>query len=114
MTAKQKQSRVDIATSLKQRFMAKDDGLLLRIVAIDEMRIRDFEPELKKLSSDWKQMMIYAYDHRSVMVTDRVPCGKSITEAYHHDILQKLCRKMHKNHLTCLQMGILYDKHVHT
>ena len=57
------------------------------IVAIDEIWIRDFEPELKSQSNKWratgflsannfcqaqskiKQLMIFAYDHQRVIVT---------------------------------------------
>jgi len=53
--------------------------------------VRDFEPELKSQSDEWgsptsprhktfrraqskvKQMMIFAYDHRGIITTDRVP-----------------------------------------
>jgi hypothetical protein len=42
-------------------------------------------------------MMIFAYDHRGICMTDRVPCGTSVTTAYYHDWLQKLHREMHKN-----------------
>jgi len=42
-------------------------------------------------------MMIFAYDHRGIIMTDRVPCGTSVRAAYYHDWMQKLRRKMHKN-----------------
>jgi hypothetical protein len=42
-------------------------------------------------------MMIFAYDHRGIIMTDRVPCGTSVTTAYYLDWMQKLCIKMHKN-----------------
>jgi len=42
-------------------------------------------------------MMIFAYDHRGIIMTDRVPCGTSVTAVYYHDWMQELCRKMHKN-----------------
>ena len=58
------------------------------IVAIDETWVRDFEPELKSQSNEWrspssprpkkfrraqskvKQMMIFAYDHRGIIMTE--------------------------------------------
>ncbi|KAK9688251.1 hypothetical protein QE152_g35691 [Popillia japonica] len=44
-------------------------------------------------------------------MTDRVPCGKSVTAAYYHYFLQKLGRKMHKNRPQLLNDTplILYD-----
>jgi len=73
------------------------------IVVIDETWVRDLELELKSQSNEWrspssprpkkfrrtqskvKQMMIFAYDHRGVIMTDSVPCGTSVTAAYYHD-----------------------------
>jgi hypothetical protein len=78
------------------------------------MWVRDYEPELKRQSNEWrspnsprpknsrqaqskvKKMMVFAYDHQGIIMTDRVPCGISATAAYYHDWLQKLHRKIHK------------------
>ena len=99
------------------------------IVAIDETWVRVFEPELKSQSNDWrspssprpkkfrraqskvKQMMIFAYDHRGIITTDRVPCGTSVTAAYYRDWTQELRREMHKNRPDLLGDGplILHD-----
>jgi transposase len=56
-------------------------------------------------------MIILAYDHREIIMTDRVPRGKSVTIAYYHDWMQKLRRKMHKNRPDLLRDGplILHD-----
>jgi hypothetical protein len=56
-------------------------------------------------------MMIFAYDHRGIIITDRVPCGTSVTAAYYRDWMQKLRRKMHKNRPDFLGYGplILHD-----
>ena len=93
------------------------------IVAIDETWVRDFEPDLKSQSNGWrnpssprpkkfrraqskvKQMMIFACDHRGIIMTDWVPCGTSVTAAYYRDWMQELCRKMHKSDLTRSGMG---------
>ena len=58
------------------------------IVAIDETWVRNFEPELKSQSNKWRspssprlkrfrraqsrvqQMMIFAYDHRGIIITE--------------------------------------------
>jgi len=95
------------------------------LVAIDETWIRDFETELKSQSSEWrgkgssrpkkfkraqsnvKQMMIFAYDCKGVIMTDRVPCGTTVTAAYYRQFLQKLRRKMHANRLDLLENGVL-------
>ena len=97
------------------------------IVAIDETWVRDFEPELKSQSNEWRnpssprpkkfrraqskvKQMIFAYDHRGI-ISDRVPCGTSVTAAHYRDWMQKLRRKMHKNRPDLLGDGplILHD-----
>ena len=50
-------------------------------------------------------MMIFTYDHRGIIMTDRVPCGTSVTAAYYRDWVQELCRKCTKTELTCSGMG---------
>jgi hypothetical protein len=40
-----------------------------------------------------QQMMIFAYDHQGIIMTDRVPCGTSVTAAYYGDWLQTLRTK---------------------
>jgi len=49
--------------------------------------------------------MIFSYDHRGIIMTDRVPCGTRVTAAYYRDWMQELRRKMHKTDLTCSGMG---------
>lgn len=129
LTAEQQQRRLENATVLKQRFDVEGQIFLNRIVAIDETWVRDFEPELKSQSNEWrasssprpkkfrraqskvKQMMIFAYDHEGIIITDRVPCGRSVTAVYYRDFLQNLRRKMHKTRPQLLEAGplILHD-----
>jgi len=115
LAAEQKQKRLEIATLLKQRFKVGGQAFLYQIVAIDETWVRDFEQELKSQSTERrspasprpkkfrraqskvKQTMTFAYDHRGIIITDRVTCGTSGTAAYYRDWMQKLGRKMHKN-----------------
>jgi hypothetical protein len=40
-------------------------------------------------------------------MTDRVPCGTSVTAAYYRDWMQKLRRKIHKNLPDLLENGPL-------
>jgi len=86
-----------------------------KVVAIDETWIRDFKPELKSQSSEWrgkgsprpkkfkraqsnvKQMMVLTYDCKGVIMTDRVPSGMTVTAAYYRQFVQKLRRKTHAN-----------------
>jgi hypothetical protein len=83
---------------------------LNRIVAIDEIWIWDFEPQLKSQSSQWKHatsphpkkcrrqlsevklMMIMAHDKKGVIATDRVPPGCTVTAAYYRKFLQDVLR----------------------
>ena len=49
LTDEQKPKRLDIATLLlKERFDVEEQAFFRRIVALDEMWIRDFKPESKK------------------------------------------------------------------
>jgi len=54
VTAEQKQKRLEIASLLKQRFNNEGQAFLYRIVAIDETCVRDFKPELKLQSNEWR------------------------------------------------------------
>ena len=80
------------------------------IVAIYETWIRDFEPQLKSQSSQWKHatsprpkkchcqqskfklMMIMVYDKNGVIVRDRVPPGSTVTVTYYRKFLQDVLR----------------------
>ncbi|PSN41436.1 hypothetical protein C0J52_22648 [Blattella germanica] len=56
-------------------------------------------------------MMIFAYDHQGITMTDRVPYGTSVTGAYYRNFMQNLRRKMHNTPPQLLEAGplILYD-----
>jgi hypothetical protein len=61
-----------------------------------------------------KQMMIFAHDHQAIIMTDRVPCGTSVTALYYHDWLQKnWAEKCTKTDLTCLGTGHLFCTAMH-
>ena len=55
--------------------------------------------------------MIFAYDCKGVIMTDRVPSGTTVTAAYYCQFLLKLRRKMLANRPDLLENGvlILYD-----
>jgi histone-lysine N-methyltransferase SETMAR len=55
--------------------------------------------------------MIFAYDHRGFIMTDRFPCGTSVTAEYYRDLMHTFGRKMHKNRPDLLGGGplILHD-----
>ena len=52
-------------------------------------------------------MMIFAYDCKGVITTDRVLSGKTVNAAYYRQFLQKLRRKMHANRPDLLENGVL-------
>jgi len=54
-----------------------------------------------------KQMMIFAYDCKGVITTNRVPSGTTVTAAYYCQFLQKMRRKMHANKPDLLENGVL-------
>jgi len=54
-----------------------------------------------------KQMMIFAYDCKGVIMTDRVLSGMTVTAVYYCQFLQKLRRKMHANRPDLLENGVL-------
>jgi hypothetical protein len=83
LTAEQKQKRLITATLLKQRFNVQGQAFLYRIVATDETWVKDYEPQLKSQSNEWRspnclrpkkfrqaqsriKQMIFAYDHRGI------------------------------------------------
>ena len=124
-------------TGEDQRSYIKIETLLgktaTEIVAIDKTWVTDFEPELKSQSNEWrtpsstrpkkfrraqsnvKEMMIFAYDHRGIIMTDRIPCGTSVTAAYYRDWMQEFRRKMRKNRPDLLGDGplILHNARPH-
>ena len=122
LTAEQKQKRLETATLWKQRFNVEGRAFLYRIVTIDETWVRDFEPELKSQSNDWrspasprpkkfrraqsqfKQMMIFGYDHRGIIVTEF-----HVEQAWQQRIIVTGCRnwakKYTKTDLTCSGIG---------
>jgi hypothetical protein len=60
--------------------------------------------------------MIFAYDHQGNILTDRVPCGTSVTAVYYHDWVQNSHTKMHKNQPDLLDDGLLIlhnNAHLH-
>jgi len=87
---------LEIAQQLLHGFREEGNEFLQKVVAIDETWTRDFELELKSQSSEWrgkgfprpkkfkraqsnvKQMMIFAYDCKGVIMTDRVPSGTTV------------------------------------
>jgi hypothetical protein len=52
-------------------------------------------------------MMIFAYDFKGVIMTDRVLNGTTVTVAYYCQFLQKLRHKMHMNRPDLLEHGVL-------
>jgi hypothetical protein len=54
-----------------------------------------------------KHIMIFAYDCKGVIMTDRVPSGTTVTAAYYHQFLQKPRHKMHANRSDLLENGVL-------
>ena len=97
---------VETAQQLLHRFLEEGNEFLQKVVAIDETWIREFEPELKSQSSEWKgkdsprpkkfkraqlnvkQMMNFTNDCKGVIMTDRVPSGMTVTAAYCCQFLQ--------------------------
>jgi len=125
LSEEQKCQRVEIAQQLLHRFREEGNEFLQKVVAIDETWIRDFEPELKSQCSEWrgkgsprpkkfkraqlnvKQMMIFAYDCKGVIMTDMVLSGTTVTAACYSQFLQKLRCKMHANRPDLLENGVL-------
>jgi len=54
LSEEQKCRSVEIAQQLLHRFREEENEFLQKLVAIDETWIRDFEPELKSQSSEWR------------------------------------------------------------
>jgi histone-lysine N-methyltransferase SETMAR len=122
LSEEQKAARKRVAEELLRRYEAEGEQFLNRNVAIDETWIRDFEPQLKSQSSQWKHatsprlkkcrrqqskvklMMIMAYDKNGVIATDRVPPGSTVRAAYYRKFLQDVLRpKIRQKCLPCSQ-----------
>jgi len=54
LSEEQKCRRLETAQQLLHRFCEEGNKFLQKVVAIDETWIRDFEPELKSQSSEWR------------------------------------------------------------
>jgi hypothetical protein len=92
MNLKQKAARKRVAEELLRRYEAESEQFLDRFVAIYETWVRDFEPQLKSQSSQWKHaisprtkkcsrqqskvklIMIIAYDKNGVIATECLQC----------------------------------------
>jgi hypothetical protein len=106
-SVRKKVSTLEIAQQLLHRFHEEGNEFLQKVVAVDETWIRDFEPELKSQSSEWrgkssprpkkfkkaqsnvKKMMIFAYECKGVIMTDRVPSGATVTAGYYRQLFAK-------------------------
>jgi hypothetical protein len=116
LSEEQKAARKRVAEELLWRYKAEGEQFFKRTVAKNETWVRDFEPQLKSQSSQWKHatsprpkkcrrqqskvklMMIMAYDKNGVIATDGVPPGSTVTVAYCRKFLQdvlhpKICQK---------------------
>jgi histone-lysine N-methyltransferase SETMAR len=107
LSEEQKAARKKVAEELLWRYEAEGEQFLKRIVATDETWIRDFEPELKSQSSQWKHatsprpkkcrrqqlkvklIMIMAYDKNGVIATDKSASGVHCNRG----ILQKVSQR---------------------
>ena len=55
LSEEQKCRRLETAQQLLHRFREEGNEFLQKVVAIDETWIRDFQPELKSQSSEWRR-----------------------------------------------------------
>jgi hypothetical protein len=115
----QKCRRLEIAQKLLHRYREKGNEFLQNVDVIYETWIRDFEPEMKSQSSEWrgkvsprpkkfkgaqsnvKQMIIFAYDCKGVIMTDRVPSGTTVTAANYRQCLKNCGVRCKQNDQTC-------------
>ena len=101
LSEEQKAARKRVTEEMLRHYDAEGEQFLNRIVAIDETWIRDYEPQLKSQTCQWKRatspgpkkchrqqskvklMMIIAYDKNGVIATDSasgVRCNSSILQ----------------------------------
>lgn len=126
LSPEQKEARLRIAQTHLSRYERELDDFLDRIVTIDESWMRDFEPELKSQSNEWrskssprpkkvirqqsktKLMMIMAYDRQGVICTQKVPQGTTVTAKFYKKFLsQYLRRKIRKSRPGMLERGVI-------
>ena len=69
---------------------------LNRSLTRGELQVPPRPKKFRRAQSKVKKMMIFVYDHQRIM-TDRVPCERSVTAVYYYAFMQKLRRKLQKN-----------------
>ena len=105
LTRDQMQERVPLAEEHINRH--EKEGKHFCIVAIDEIWLRSYEPELKSQSTEWhspasprpakfrrkqgnlKQLAILAFDNSGLLTTDYVPVGEAVNGEYYSNFLRK-------------------------
>ena len=103
----QAECRLTIATQLLYRYDSEGQDFLVRIVAVNKTWIRSYEPEIRRQSTEWhtpssprpakyrrthsklKMLMIFAYDRRGILTSQRVESGKTINRKYYEECLKK-------------------------
>ncbi len=89
--------------------LRRGENVLNTIIAIDETRIWDFDPELKSQNNVWKlgtsaqpkkccrsqskvkQMLTFVCDEDVIIKTGRVPNGITMTAAYYQNLILQHC-----------------------
>lgn len=107
----QKWTRYETCRINLERFHQEGNGMLNRIIAIDETWARAYEPELKRQSNEWrhpgsprkhkvrqnpsptKLMIILAYDSQGVLVCHPVREGRTVNAQYYKSFLQYHLRR---------------------
>jgi len=116
----QKAARKRVAEELLRSYEAECEQFLKRIFAIDETWIRDFEPQMKSQSSQWKHatsprqkkcrrqqskvklMMIMAYDNNGVIATECLRLPAACYGMFLQDVCRpKIRQNVHHVHSRC-------------
>jgi hypothetical protein len=114
----------------KNRFTIEGQAFLHQIVTIDETWVKDFEPELKSQSNEWRspnspqpkkfwraqskiKQMIFAYDHQWIIMTDRVHVEQVWQKCIIITGYKNHTQNCTKTNRTCLRMDHSFSTTMH-
>jgi histone-lysine N-methyltransferase SETMAR len=107
LTPEQKEHRVTVCQDLRKR-ATDNPSFMSRIITSDKSRVYGYDPETKRLSSQWKSpsspqpkkarmsrsstktMLIVFFDIRSIVHHEFVPQGQTVNKKFYCEVLRRL------------------------
>ncbi|GBN68749.1 hypothetical protein AVEN_148777-1 [Araneus ventricosus] len=106
LTEMQKWLRYDAPRNHFERYESEGETFLRRIITLDETWAKSYEPQLKRLSNEWRHygsprrpqvrqnpsnvkiMVILVYDYDGVILTHTVPTQQTVNAQYYCSLLE--------------------------